>query len=144
LEEIEKPQIPESFRFTTAAQAGPAAAVQAHVAAWHPSAFNTRAYQDVLVTPGYRPDLHVLLAAPLGAMASTAVLWFDEMNRTAEFEPVGTDPDFRRRGLGRALLLHGMHVVRDAGATEATVACEGGAEAAGRPEPVLQRGVRDT
>jgi GNAT superfamily N-acetyltransferase len=125
LEEIEKPQIPEGFRFTTAAQAGPEAAVQAHVAAWHPSAFDARAYQDVLVTPGYRADLHVLLVAPGGAMASTAVLWFDEMNRSAEFEPVGTDPDFRRRGLGRALLLHGMHVVRDAGATEVTVACVG-------------------
>jgi GNAT superfamily N-acetyltransferase len=125
LEEIDKPQVPEGYRFTTAAQAGSEAAVQAHVAAWHPSAFNARAYQDVLATPGYRADLHVLLAAPDGTMASTAVLWFDRMNRTAEFEPVGTDPDFRRRGLGRALLLHGMQVVRDAGATEVTVACVG-------------------
>jgi ribosomal protein S18 acetylase RimI-like enzyme len=99
--------------------------VQAHIAAWHPSAFNARAYQDVLETASYRADLHVLLEAPDGTMASTAVLWFDEVNRTAEFEPVGTHPDYRRRGLGRALLLHGMHVVREAGATEVTVACAG-------------------
>jgi ribosomal protein S18 acetylase RimI-like enzyme len=125
LNEIEKPEIPEGFRFTTAAEAGPQAAVEAHIAAWHPSAFNARAYQDVLETASYRADLHVLLEAPGGTIASTAVLWFDEVNRTAEFEPVGTHPDYRRRGLGRALLLHGMHVVREAGATEVTVACVG-------------------
>jgi len=125
LGEIEKPEIPEGFRFTTAAEAGPEAAVQAHVDAWHPSSFNARAYEDVLATATYRADLHVLLEAPDGTMASTAMLWFDELNRTAEFEPVGTHPDYRRRGLGRALLLHGMHVVRDAGAREVTVACLG-------------------
>ena len=119
------PEIPDGFGFTSAAQAGPAAAVQAHVCAWHPSSFTARAYQDVLETAGYRGDLHVLLEAPDGTMASTALMWFDEVNRTAEFEPVGTHPDYRRRGLGRALLLHGMRVARDAGATEVTVACVG-------------------
>jgi GNAT superfamily N-acetyltransferase len=125
LGEIEKPEIPDGFRFTSAAQAGPAAAVQAHVSAWHPSSFSARAYQDVQQTASYRGDLHVLLEAPDGTMASTALMWFDEVNRTAEFEPVGTHPDYRRRGLGRALLLHGMRVARDAGATEMTVACVG-------------------
>jgi GNAT superfamily N-acetyltransferase len=99
--------------------------VQAHVDAWRPSSFNARAYEDVLATATYCADLHVLLEAPDGTMASTAMLWFDELNQTAEFEPVGTHPDWGRRGLGRALLLHGMHVVRDAGAREVTVACLG-------------------
>jgi GNAT superfamily N-acetyltransferase len=123
--DIEKPQIPDGFRFTSAAQAGPAAAVQAHICAWHPSLFSARAYQDVLDTASYRGDLHVLLEAPDGTMASTALMWLDEVNRTAEFEPVGTHPVYRGRGLGRAVLLHGMRVARDAGATEATVACVG-------------------
>jgi GNAT superfamily N-acetyltransferase len=45
--------------------------------------------------------------------------------KTAEFEPVGTHPDYRRLGLGSAMLLHGMHLARDAGATHMTVACYG-------------------
>jgi GNAT superfamily N-acetyltransferase len=47
------------------------------------------------------------------------------VNKTAEFEPVGTHPDYRRRGLARSMLLHGMHLARAAGATHMTVACLG-------------------
>jgi GNAT superfamily N-acetyltransferase len=43
----------------------------------------------------------------------------------------GTHPGYRRRGLARAMLLHGMHRARAAGATHMTVACRG---APGHPE----------
>jgi GNAT superfamily N-acetyltransferase len=52
-------------------------------------------------------------------------MWLDEANQTAEFEPVGTHPGYRRPGLGTAMLRHGMHLARDAGATHMTVACYG-------------------
>jgi ribosomal protein S18 acetylase RimI-like enzyme len=58
-------------------------------------------------------------------MTASAILWLDEVNKTVEFEPVGTHPEHRRRGLGRALMLHGMHRARAAGARHATVACLG-------------------
>lgn len=53
-------------------------------------------------------------------MASSTIMWLDEANRTAEFEPVGTRPDHRRLGLARA-----------AGALRMTVACLG---APGHPQ----------
>jgi GNAT superfamily N-acetyltransferase len=80
--------------------------------------------------PAYRGDLHVLVEAPEGTMAGSAIMWLDEANKTAEFEPVGTHPDYRRRGLGRALLLHGMHLAREAGANQMTVACHAAPAAA--------------
>ncbi|WP_405708267.1 MULTISPECIES: GNAT family N-acetyltransferase [unclassified Streptomyces] len=52
-------------------------------------------------------------------------MWLDEANRTAEFEPVGTHPRYRRLGLARAMLLHGMHLARAAGTPHTTVACLG-------------------
>jgi len=58
-------------------------------------------------------------------------MWLDEVNKTAEFEPVGTHPGYRRLGLGRAMLLHGMRLARAAGAMHVTVACLG---APGHPE----------
>ena len=58
-------------------------------------------------------------------MAASTIMWLDEANKTAEFEPVGTHPDYQRLGLGRAMLLHGMHLVREAGASHITVACLG-------------------
>lgn len=130
LDDIASPALPDGFKFRTAASAGAEAAVAAHVAAWHPSTFSMRGYQGARETWPYREDLHVLVEAPDGTMASSAIMWFDEVNQTAEFEPVGTHQGYRRRGLGKALLLHGMRTARDAGARRMLVACLG---AAGHP-----------
>lgn len=131
LTDVEQPVLPNGFRFRTADEAGPEAAVRAHLDAWAPSAYTAEAYRGVRRTAGYRGDLHVLVEAPDGTMASSTIMWLDEANRTVEFEPVGTHPDYRRRGLGRAMLLHGMRLARKAGATHATVACLG---APGHPQ----------
>ncbi len=125
LTEIEEPVLPAGFRFRTADEAGPAAAVQAHVDAWASSSYTVSSYEGVRRTPAYRGDLHVLVEAPDATMAASAILWLDEVNETVEFEPVGTHPGYRRLGLGRAMLLHGMHRARAAGARHATVACLG-------------------
>ncbi|MEV6394674.1 GNAT family N-acetyltransferase [Streptomyces sp. NPDC051907] len=125
LTDLEQPVLPAGFRFRTADEAGPEAAVQAHLDAWAPSAYTAEAYQDVRRTAPYRGDLHILVEAPDGTMASSTIMWLDEANKTAEFEPVGTHPDYRRRGLARAMLLHGMHLARAAGAAHMTVACLG-------------------
>jgi ribosomal protein S18 acetylase RimI-like enzyme len=127
---LEEPELPEGFRFRTADEVSPEDCVQAHVDAWHPSTFSAQSYADLQATATYRPDLHVLVEGPDGVMVASTIMWLDEANRAAEFEPVGTHRDFRRRGLGSALLWHGMHLARDAGATQMTVACLG---AASRP-----------
>ncbi|WP_330334319.1 GNAT family N-acetyltransferase [Streptomyces sp. NBC_00536] len=125
LTDLEAPVLPDGFRFRTAGEAGPEAVVQAHLSAWGPSAYTAEGYEGVRRSAPYRGDLHVLVEAPDGTMAASTIMWLDEANRTAEFEPVGTHPDYRRRGLGRAMLLHGMHRARAAGATHMTVACLG-------------------
>jgi GNAT superfamily N-acetyltransferase len=125
LGDLEQPVLPDGFWFRTADEAGPHAAVQAHVDAWAPSTYTAEGYEGVRRTPAYRGDLHVLVEAPDGTMAASTIMWLDEINRTAEFEPVGTHPAYRRLGLGRAMLLHGMHRAREAGAHHVTVACLG-------------------
>src|SRR5215467_3156461 len=118
--------LPDGFRFRTADEAGPQAAVQAHVDAWAPSTYTARAYEGVRRTATYRGDLHVLVEAPDGTMAASTIMWLDEANRSVEFEPVGTHPAYRRQGLARAMMLHGMRLARDAGAGLAMVACHPG------------------
>jgi GNAT superfamily N-acetyltransferase len=125
LTDVEQPVLPDGFRFRTADEAGPEAAVQAHVDAWAPSTYTAEGYEGVRQTATYRGDLHVLVEAPDGTMAASTIMWLDEANKTAEFEPVGTHPGYRRLGLGTAMLLHGMHLARQAGATHMTVACLG-------------------
>jgi GNAT superfamily N-acetyltransferase len=125
LTDVEPPVLPDGFRFRTADEAGPEAAVQAHVDAWTPTPYTARSYEGVRQTAAYRGDLHVLVEAPDATMAASTVMWFDAANETVEFEPVGTHPDYRRLGLARAMMLHGMHRARAAGATQATVVCAG-------------------
>jgi ribosomal protein S18 acetylase RimI-like enzyme len=122
---LEQPALPAGFRFRTAEEAGPEAAVQAHLDAWAPSTYSAEGYQGVRQMAAYRGDLHILVQAPDGTMAASTIMWLDEANRTAEFEPVGTHPAYRRRGLARSMLLHGMHRARAAGAAHMTVACLG-------------------
>jgi len=128
--DVPVPVLPAGFRFRTADEAGPEAAVQAHVDAWAPSSYTAEGYEGVRKTASYRGDLHVLVEAPDGTMAASTIMWLDEANKTAEFEPVGTHPGYRRLGLGTAMLLHGMHLAQGAGATKMTVACLG---ASGHP-----------
>jgi ribosomal protein S18 acetylase RimI-like enzyme len=125
LTDIEQPVLPAGFRFRTADEAGPEAAVQAHLDAWSPSAYTAKSYEGVRQTAAYRGDLHILVEAPDGTMASSAIMWLDEANKTVEFEPVGTHPGYRRLGLARAMMLHAMRLARAAGANHATVVCMG-------------------
>lgn len=125
LTDVPDPVLPEGFRFLTANDVSAADAVRAHRDAWHASRLGEAAFERVRRTWPYRADLHVLIAAPDGTLAATAIIWLDEATRTAEFEPVGTHRDFRRRGLGTALQLHGMQLAKAAGATRMLVACRG-------------------
>ncbi|MGW3999013.1 GNAT family N-acetyltransferase [Amycolatopsis sp. NPDC004772] len=134
------------------AEVPPEAVVQAHVDAWAPTSYTEASYLGVRQAPGYRDDLHVLVEATDGPMACSAIIGLDEENETVEFEPVGTHPRYRRQGLARAMLLHGMRLAAAAGARHATVACMGepaparelyhgvGFRAFSRDAPLIKRG----
>jgi hypothetical protein len=74
LADVEQPVLPDGFRFRTAGEAGPEAAVQAHLDAWAPVAYTAESYQGVRQTTAYRGDLHILVEAPDGTMASSTIL----------------------------------------------------------------------
>ena len=71
--------------------------------------------------PNFRQDLAVVVVAPTGDFVSYCGMWFDPVNRFGYVEPVATDPDYRRRGLGRAAVLEGLRRCGELGATVAYV-----------------------
>ncbi|WP_379068439.1 GNAT family N-acetyltransferase [Mesorhizobium sp. UC22_110] len=125
LTDLPEPVLPAGFRFLTAEDVSRVDAVKAHRDAWQSSSLSEAAFARVQGTWPYRADLHVLVEAPDGTLAATAIIWLDAATQTAEFEPVGTHGDFRRRGLGTALQLHGMHRAKAVGAGHMLVACLG-------------------
>jgi predicted N-acetyltransferase YhbS len=71
--------------------------------------------------PTYRKDLNIIIVAPDGNYVAYAGTWFEATNRFAYIEPVCTDPDYRRRGLGKAAVLEGVRRCVELGAKVAYV-----------------------
>jgi GNAT superfamily N-acetyltransferase len=78
-------------------------------------------YQNIQRIPLYRRDLDIVAVAPNGELAAFCTVWFDDVTRTAVFEPVGTHPYYQKRGLGKAVMQEGLHRAQRLGATLATV-----------------------
>lgn len=78
-------------------------------------------YRNVQRAPLYRRDLDLVAVASDGELAAFCTLWFDDVTRSAAFEPVGTHPDHQRRGLGKAIMAEGLRRVLELGATLCTV-----------------------
>ena len=71
--------------------------------------------------PNFREDLNIVVEAPDGRFASYCGMWYEPVHRIAYVEPVATDPDFRRMGLGKAAVLEGIRRCGGEGATIAYV-----------------------
>ncbi|RSK27193.1 GNAT family N-acetyltransferase [Bacillus sp. HMF5848] len=71
--------------------------------------------------PNYRKDLNIVVEAPDGNFVAYCGMWFVEENKIAYVEPVCTDPDYRRLGLGKAAVLEGIRRCGELGATVAFV-----------------------
>ena len=59
-------------------------------------------------TPKARRDLKVAVAAPGGEFVSFCGMFYEPAHHYAYVEPVATDPDYRRLGLGKAAVLEGI------------------------------------
>ncbi|MCL4529738.1 MAG: GNAT family N-acetyltransferase [Chloroflexi bacterium] len=82
-------------------------------------------YKNVQCVPIYRRDLDIVSVAPDGELAAFCTVWFDDVTRTAVFEPVGTHPNHQKRGLGKAVMSEGLRRAQRLGATLATVSSYG-------------------
>lgn len=121
-EPIAPPQLPEGFLIRTVVGESEAEAL----AALHRAAFGTAhmTAEKRLVwmrAPHYDPALDLVAAAPSGEIAAYCFgrLDPDEMARTGRavgwLDPLATHPRYQGRGLARALLLHGLQLLRARG-----------------------------
>jgi mycothiol synthase len=78
-------------------------------------------YRSIQNAPLYRRDLDLTVVAPDGSVASFCTIWYDDVTRSAAFEPVATVPDQQRKGLGRAVMRAGLRQLVCLGATKVFV-----------------------
>lgn len=58
--------------------------------------------------PDFRKDITLAVKAPDGNFVSYCGMWYRKDLDYAIVEPVATDPDYRRQGLGKAVVLEGV------------------------------------
>lgn len=119
---IPEPVLPAGYRVRT--MTGPdeiPARVEVHRSAFAPSRMTVEKYAILVAGDHYAYERDVVVEAPDGSFAAFTMAWFDPVAAVGEFEPVGTHADHQRRGLGRAVNLHGLRLLREAGARDAMV-----------------------
>lgn len=77
--------------------------------------------KEEMLRPNVDLDLKVAVVSPEGNFVSYCGMWYDPAVEFALVEPVATDPDYRKMGLGKAAVLEGVRRVGLLGAKLAFV-----------------------
>ncbi len=123
-EPVPTPRLPPAFHVRHVHDVSEAGARAVVLAAAFGAPAQTERYQQLMQAPGYNIQLDLVAVAPDGRFGAFALCWIDPVNKVGQFEPVGTAPEFRRMGLGRAVLLEGMRQLQVRGAESVMVIVE--------------------
>jgi len=129
---IPEPQVPPGFSIRHVEGEHEAEALVAlHRAAFGTERLTVEGRLSWMQTPEYDPALDLVAIAPDGRLAAYCMCHIsqEENARTGRNEgwtdPVATHPDFQRRGLARALLLTGLHLLKQRGVETAVMGTGG-------------------
>ncbi len=82
---------------------------------------NSKNGPEGFLRPNVNLDLKIAVVSPNGNFVSYCGMWADEHSTSALVEPVATDPDYRKLGLGRACVLEACKRVKALGMTNTFV-----------------------
>jgi ribosomal protein S18 acetylase RimI-like enzyme len=129
LAELPEPVLPSGYRLRTVEPADLKARVELHRIVWALSRVTLESFSNLQTVWPYRADLDCVVEAPDGSLVAYCLAWLDDANGVGELEPVGTHPDYRRRGLAAAVCLFALRRLREEGASRAIVYSIAGSEA---------------
>jgi mycothiol synthase len=127
-EDLAAPVLPSGFELRPLAGESEAAACAAlQRTAFDSTNITTDWRLRTLHSPGYTPDLDLVVALPTGELVAFCLGW--QVGARGQIEPLGVHPDYQRRGLGRALLRYCLQQMRRHGIEVAHI------EHNGEPDP---------
>jgi len=98
--------------------------VELHQAVFESRNMRTEWRQRILQRPEYIPDLDLVAVAPNGQLAACCICWLAENPNgecSGQIEPLGVHSEYRRLGLGHAILSEGLKRLRSRGAKQVYV-----------------------
>jgi ribosomal protein S18 acetylase RimI-like enzyme len=78
-------------------------------------------YSHFMASPGYARGFDWIVVAPDRRVAAFCIVWPDAVSRIGQIEPVGTHPDFQRKGLGKAVMRAGLQHLQSVGVCSARI-----------------------
>lgn len=69
-------------------------------------------YEQIAKASFYLQDLDIVAVAPDGTFASFCTIRLDSVSKIASLEPLGVHPNYRRRGLARAVIFEALERTR--------------------------------
>jgi GNAT superfamily N-acetyltransferase len=121
---IAPPALPAGFRFTDMSDESLLDERVALVkSVWPEHTLDVERYRSVRTAPIYRADLDLAIADSEDRLLAFATCWFDPVTNVGQLEPVGTHPDARGKGLGKAIVQHASHRLFDLGAERVFINC---------------------
>ena len=108
-----QPELPDGFKFRSIAENNDLKKIHRvlHRGFNHPGdppENEIEGRKKMQASPNFRADLTMVVEAPNGDLATYCGMWYDKVNRFGYVEPVATDPDYRRKDLGRANVLESI------------------------------------
>ncbi len=122
---IPEPTLSEGWRVRHVLEDDFDARVAVHRDSWHRSTFTLEQYLQVRGIDVFDPELDLVAESPDGELASYCIGWVDAALGVGSFEPVGTPPAWRRRGLGREVQYEGLRRMQAKGMHSARLGTAG-------------------
>lgn len=119
--DVDRPSIPDGYEIREIRAEDLTSRVHAFDVTFRGEALSVDAYRALRGCSAYVPSLDIVAMSSANAVAAFATLWLDERNSVVQIEPAGCQPDHRRRGLTRAVILHALSRSVELGAIEALV-----------------------
>jgi len=97
--------LPQGFRIASLAEDHN---IESHIAAvasaFGRATLNRAWFETKITAPTYAPAWDLAVISPAGEHVAFCLARLDEQNRVAEIDPIGTRPEYQRRGLAKALV----------------------------------------
>ena len=108
--------LPGGYRVASVGELGDSAGrIALERAVWNVDVLGEDWFKGKSSAPGYSLDWDLVVVSSDGAQVAACLVWIDTRNRAAEIDPLGVHPDFRRRGLARALVQDSFRRLADIG-----------------------------
>ncbi len=115
-EPIPEPNLPQGFVIRSVAGLQEAETIATtHRAAFGTEYMTTEKRLPMLKTSEYDPALDLVVVAPDGTIAAYCSCSTNQQKMTGSTDPVATHPGYQHMGLARALLLTGLHLLKERG-----------------------------